>query len=82
MCSGLKLAGRGKLDKVEALGTAAVKRYADNPLLLYSLGNDYIEAGNEAAARSACRALDKAFPALIHWKNENYGRIQTMDSGD
>ena len=77
-----KLAERGELDKAEGLGAAGVKRYAGNPLLLYSLGNVYIDAGNTASALSTYRALDEAFPSDNHWKTEMYDRIQAMDSSD
>lgn len=77
-----KLAGRGALDKAEVLGAAAVRRYTDNPLLLYSLANVYIEAGNEAGALSTYQALDRTFPADNHWKSEMYLRIQDMRSND
>jgi hypothetical protein len=77
-----KLAERTELGKAETLGVAALKRYAGNPLLLYSLGNVYIDAGNTASALSTYRALDEAYPSNNHWKSEMYERIQAMDSSD
>lgn len=77
-----ELAGRGELDQAEALGAAAVERFAGNALLLYTLGNVYIETGDAASARSTYRALDEALPAPNHWKSEMFERIQSMDSSD